>query len=162
MTIRINQKPLKTIAITELTKVVTEDPNENSNETLTLLAPDVPKDVYAASDEDSSLTTGLQYTTEAALLQRSIKNIGASVKNEPTGSPVTIDIRKETGADTNAFATILSTLITIDINKSNSKTSTTQPVISDGTWEANRRIQIVITLTDSNEASTGLKVTIAS
>ena len=52
MSIRINQKPLKQIGITELTKVVTEDPNENSNQTLTLLAPDIPIYVYAASDED--------------------------------------------------------------------------------------------------------------
>lgn len=162
MSVRINQKALKTLAITEATKIVTEDPNENINQTLTLLAPDVPAYVYAASDEDSALTTGLQYTTEAALLQRSIKNIGATLKNAPTGSSITIDIKKETGADTNVFATILSTLITIDINKFMSKTSATQPVISDGTWESNRRMQIIITITDSNAVASGLKVTIAS
>jgi len=162
MSVRINQKALKTLAITEATKVVTEDPNENANETLTLLAPDIPIYVYAASDEDSGLTTGLSYTTEAALLQRSIKNIGATLKNAPTGSSVTIDFRKETGEDTNSFATILSTLITIDINKFSSKTSATQPVISDGIWEANRRMQIIVTITDSNFAATGLKGIIAS
>jgi len=118
--------------------------------------------VYAAGDEDSASIAETVYITEGVILQHIIKEVAASLKNAPTGSLITVDIQKETGVDNNAFATILSTLITIDIGKFNSKTSATQPVISDKIWETNRRMKIIITITDSNFAASGLKVVLTS
>jgi len=162
MSIRIKDVPPKTAAFTATTKLVTEDPNDETNKTKGVLLSNLPILTYAASDEDAPLSVGILYTTEAAILQRTIKNIIATLKNTPTGSSITIDIQKETGVNTNSFATILSTLLTININDFTSQTATVPVVVSDDTWEAERRIQIILTTTDTNFAATGLKVTLAS
>lgn len=116
---------------------------------------------WAASDEDSSLLTGIQYVTEVGLSTRTISQVKLSVKNAPTGSILQVDIEKETGANTNTFATIFSTLPQIDTNQFFNTNDTVTPVFSDSTWEINRRLRISITAVDSNDAATGLKVTLA-
>lgn len=115
---------------------------------------------WGASDEDSPLITGLQYTTEASEIFRNLSEVILSVKNAPTGSTLTLDILKETGVNTNVFATLFSTLPTIDITEFTSQTAATAAVFSDSTWETQRRLQLVITITDSNAAATGLKVSL--
>jgi len=115
---------------------------------------------WGASDEDSPLTTGLQYTTEPSEIFRNLSQVILSVKNAPTGSTITVDILKETGVNTNVFATIFSTLPTIDLNEFTSKTAAVAAVFSDSTWESQRRLRVVLTITDSNAAATGLKVSL--
>lgn len=116
--------------------------------------------VWAASDEDSPLALGLQYTTEAAEITKTLSEVILSLKNAATGSPIVVDVRKETGVNTNVFATIFSTPPLIDVNEFTSQTSASIPVFSDTTWEVQRRLQIVITANDINFATTGLKVTL--
>lgn len=116
---------------------------------------------WGASDEDSPLNTGILYTTEAIDVTKTLSGVVLSVKNAPTGSTITVDILKETGVNTNVFATIFSTLPTIDINEFTSQTAAIPAVISDTTWEAQRRLQLVLTINDSNFAATGIKVTLA-
>lgn len=117
--------------------------------------------VWAASDEDSPLTTGLLYTTEAGEFTRNLAEILISVKNAPTGTDIEVDILKETAPNSNVFATIFSIKPKIEINEFTSQThSTVTPTFSDPLWEIERRIQIVLTINDSNEAVTGLKVSL--
>jgi len=115
---------------------------------------------WGASDEDSPLSTGLLYTTEAAFATINVSDIILTVKNAPTGTSITVDIRKETGVNTNVFATIFSTLPTIDINEFTSQTAAVPFVISDNFWQVERRLQIILTINDSNVAATGLKVSL--
>ncbi len=115
---------------------------------------------WGSSDEDSPLAIGLQYTTEASEIFRNLGEVILSLKNAPTGSIITVDILKETGPNTNAFTTIFSTLPTIDINEFISQTATIPAVFSVTTWETQRRLQIVLTINDSNFAATGLKVSL--
>jgi len=115
---------------------------------------------WAASDEDSPLITGLQYTTEASEIFRNLDEVILSLKNTPTGSTITVDIQKETGPNTNVFATIFSTLPTIDLNEFTSQTAAVAAVFSVTTWETQRRLQIILTINDSNFAATGLKVSL--
>lgn len=116
---------------------------------------------WASSDEDSPLDEALLYTTEATASEITISEVVLSLKNAPTGGKITVDIKKETGPNTNVFATIFSTLPTIDINEFTSQTAAIAAVISDSTWEVERRLQIFLTITDTNFAATGLKVTLA-
>lgn len=115
---------------------------------------------WGASDEDSPLVTGLLFTTEASEIFRNLSEIILSVKNAPTGSKITVGIQKETGPNTNVFANIFSTLPTIDINQFTSQTAAIPAIFSDPTWESQRRLQLVVVITDSNAAATGLKVSL--
>ena len=116
---------------------------------------------WGASDEDSPLNAALLYTTEASATEVTLSEVILSLKNPPTGSTITVDIQKETGPNTNVFATIFSTLPTIDITEFTSQTAAVAAVFSDTTWEVQRRLQIILTITDTNFAATGLKVTLA-
>lgn len=118
-----------------------------------------PTFTWGVTDEDSPLTTGILYITEAGEVTRTLEDVILSLKNAPTGTPITVDILKETGVNTNVFVTIFSTLPIIDINEFTSQTAT-PAVISDTTWEAQRRLQIKLTVNDSNFAATGLKGTL--
>jgi len=115
---------------------------------------------WGVSDEDSPLTVGVLYTTEAADTTQDISGVILSLKNAPTGSNISVDIAKETGVNTNVFATIFSTLPTIDIAEFTSQTAATPPVISDTTWETQRRLQLILNTNDSNLIASGLKVTL--
>lgn len=162
MSIRIKDIPPKTGQVSNSTKMATEDVNDETNKTRMVSLSDVTPYTWAASDEDSSLSTGLLYTTETAVVARTLKNVILSLKNAPTGSTITVDILKETGVNTNVFATIFSVLPSIMINEFTSETSLPVPILSTSTWELGRRLQIVLTINDTSFAATGLKVTIKS
>ncbi len=115
---------------------------------------------WGASDEDAALVTGLQYTTEASEIFRNLSEVILSVKNAPTGTKLEVDIMKETGPNTNIFVTIFSTRPTIDLNEFTSQTASIPAVFSVTTWETQRRLQLVLDVTDSNAAATGLKVSL--
>ena len=113
---------------------------------------------WAASDEDTPLITGIRYVTEAGLSTRTISQVKLSVKNAPTGAILIVDIEKETGVNTNSFATIFSSLPQIALTEYFNASNGT---FSDTTWNLNRRLRISITQTDSNGIASGLKVTLA-
>lgn len=115
---------------------------------------------WGASDEDAALVTGLQYTTEASEIFRNLNLVIISVKNAPTGTAIRVDILKETGPNTNVFVTIFSSTPAIDINEFTSQTSVVDHLFSDPTWESQRRLQLIVTVTDTNAAATGLKVSL--
>ena len=115
---------------------------------------------WGASDEDEPIVTGLLYTTEAAASEVTLSDVVISLKNPPTGGMITVDIRKETAVNSNVFVTIFSTLPTININDFTSQTATAA-IFSDSTWESQRRLQLVLTINDTNLAATGIKVTLA-
>jgi len=115
---------------------------------------------WAASDEDSPLSVGLLYTTEPGFGSREFTSAVIAVKNAPTGSAITVDILEETNPNSNVFVTIFSTLPTIDVNEFTSQTAATLPVFSDTTWGTRKRLQIQLTVNDSNFIASGLKVTL--
>jgi len=118
---------------------------------------------WAATDEDSPLVTApaTLYTTEAADKDRTITDVITSLKNAATGTSVVVDIEKETGVNTNVFASILTVPAAIDLNEFTSATTAGPPVlISDSSWQENRRLRFVLLAHDTNFAATGLKVTI--
>ena len=162
MSIRLNALPPKTGKITSTTKLATEDANDETNKTRMIPAGDIVPAVYALSDEDSPLSIGILYTTEANSVARSIKDVIISVKNAPVGSDIEVDVLKETGVNTNVFATIFSTRPIIMVNEFTSETALPVPVISDNTWEFQRRLQFVLTINDSSFTASGLKVAIKS
>jgi len=117
---------------------------------------------WGASDEDSQLNTGLLYTTEAAASTITLNSVVISLKNAPTGvSGIEVDILKEDGENDNTFATIFTTRPTIDQNDFTSQTADIQAeIIAATTWDANTRLQLVLTLNDSSFGATGIKVTL--
>lgn len=161
MSIRIKDLPPKAGKVINTTKVPTEDPNDTADATRMVGAIDLVPFTWAATDEDAPLSLGLLYTTEAGLT-RTILDVILSLKNAPTGTDIEVDVLKETGLNTNVFATVFSTKPIIMINEFTSQTSTPLAVFSDNVWQAGRRLQIVLTINDTNFAATGLKVTIKS
>lgn len=161
MTIRIFELPPKAGEVKNSTKIPTEDVADETNKTRMVPASDLTPYTWAATDEDSPLSLGVLYTTEAGIVGRTIRNASASVKNAPTGNIIDIDIEKETTANSNVFATIFSTLITIDPGDFTSTTSAA-PMLNTTQWESGRRLRIVLITNDANFAATGLKVTIKS
>lgn len=162
MTIRIFELPPKTGQISDSTKLATEDAMDDTNKTRMVSLSDVTPYTWAASDEDAPLSTGLLYTTEISVVARTIKNVVLSLKNAPTGSVIEVDVLKETMSNSNLFTTIFTTKLTIDINEFTSNTAAIPAVIFLDTWEMGRRLQIVLTINDSNFAASGLKVTLKS
>jgi len=116
---------------------------------------------WASSDEDSPLSVGLLYTTEASEALRKFTDVILSLKNAPTGSKVIVNIQKETGVNTNVFAGIFMMLPFIDVNEFTSQTALSA-TFSDNVWEAQRRLQIQLISNDGNFAATGLKVTLST
>lgn len=150
----LDEKTIPLILTDSLLMKDSEDANEIKETSLSNLK----SYIWSSSDEDSALTVGIKYTTEISSIQKIINDIILSLKNAPTGGKVEVDCLKETGLDTNVFATIFTTKPTIDINKFSSVSAAIPAVISDSTWEIDRRMQIQITLVDTNDAATGLKV----
>ena len=118
--------------------------------------------VWGASDEDSPLSIGLQYTTEASEFTRILGEVIISVKNAPTGTDIEVDILKETAANSNAFTSIFTTKPKIMINEFTSQTHTTvtPAFVALVQWDIQTRLQLVLTINDTNFAATGLKVTL--
>lgn len=162
MSIRIKDLPPKAGQVSNSTKIPTEDPVDETNKTRMVSASDLTAAIYAASDEDSPLATGILYTTEAPPVARSIKDVIISLKNAPTGSDIEVDVQKEITINSNTFATIFSTKPIIMVGEFTSETAIPLPVLSTTTWEGGRRMQIILTINDSNFAATGLKVALKS
>lgn len=160
MSIRLNQFPPKAGKVSSSTKLATEDPNDETNKTRMVSAPDLIPYTYSLSDEDSPISSGLLYTSEATATARTIKDAIISLKNAPTGSTIEVDMLKETGVNTNVFATIFTTRPTIMINEFTSETSIPVPILNTNIWEKGRRMQFVLTINDTNFAATGLKGTL--
>jgi len=115
-------------------------------------------DTWGGSDEDSPLSDGVLYVTEAADVTKIITTILLSLKHAPTGSTLSVDAEKETGVNTNTFETVLSVQPTIMVNEYVSSTSIPLPVFSDNIWEAGRRFRFRLTINDSNGIASGIKV----
>ncbi len=162
MSIRINALPPKAGQVSGATQMATEDPGDETNKTRKVPLSDVTPYTWAASDEDSPLSTGLLYTTEATSVRRSILDVIISLKNAPTGNDIQVDFLKETGVNTNVFVSILLILPRIMTGEFTSETATPVPVLLDNVWELGRRLQFVLTVNDANFAATGIKVTIKS
>jgi len=160
MSIRLKDLPPKAGKVSSTTKLATEDINDETNKTRMMPASDVVPYTYAASDEESPLSLGMLYTTEASSVTRTINDVIISLTHAPTGSDILVDVLKETGLNTNTFATILSTLPRIMVNEYTSETATPVPVITDNTWQKGRRIMFELTVNDSNFLASGLKVTL--
>ncbi len=116
---------------------------------------------WGASDEDSPLVTGLLYTTEASAAEITMSEVVVSLKNAPTGGMITVDILKETAVNSNLFVSIFTVLPTIDMDDFTSQTAATGATFDTTTWEVQRRLQLVLTINDTNSAATGIKVTLA-
>lgn len=161
MSIRIKDLPPKAGKVRESTKIPTEDVNDETNKTRMVSASDISPLIYAASDEDSPLSTGILYTTESSPIPRTILAVILSLKNAPIGSSIEVDILKETGVNTDVFATIFTTKPIIEINEFTSETAPAS-MLNTSIWEGDRRMQIVLTINDTSFAASGLKVIIKS
>lgn len=159
MSIRIKDLPPKAGKVSSTTKLATEDINDETNKTRMMPASDVVPYTYATSDEDSPLSTGVLYTTEATSVTRNINDVILSLTHAPTGTTIIVDVLKETGLNTNAFNTILSTRPRIMVNE---YTSETAPpiVLIDNVWEKGRRMRFDLTTNDTNFIASGIKVTL--
>jgi len=117
---------------------------------------------WASSDEDSSLPpdNSILYVTEPADKDRTLTKLISGLKNAPTGSFVIVELEKETGVNTNVFSLV--GLVTIDVNHFVSKDSTLPSSITTTSWEEGRRMRIKLATKDTNNAATGLKVTIVA
>lgn len=124
---------------------------------------------WAASDEDSAIITGILYTTEASNVTKPLSEVILSLKNAPTGTgpdtPIEVNIIQEDGPNTNDFPagnTIFSINPQIQVTEFTSLGGSVPGTISGGSvsWEEGNRLQILLTLNDSNAAATGLKVSL--
>jgi len=162
LSIRLKDLPPKAGKVLGTAQAATEDPMDATNATRKIPLANIPPYTWAASDEDSPLDNALLYTTEAISVTRSIQDVILSLKNAPTGNDIQVDVLKETGLNTNAFATILSVRPLLMINEFTSETSGVTVMFTDEVWQNGRRLQLLLTINDSNFAATGLKVTIKS
>ena len=115
---------------------------------------------WAASDEDSTLGTGVQYVTEVATTDKAISTVKLTVKNAPTVSELVVDVEKETSPGSNSFASIFTTPPQIESGDFFNDNSVVVPVFNTSTWELNRRLRINVLTLDGGASATGLKVTL--
>ncbi len=160
MSIRINELPPKAGKVTSTTKLATEDINDETNKTRMMPASDVVPYTYAASDEESPLSLGILYTTEASSVTRNINDVIISLTHAPTGSTIQLDVLKETGVNTNTFGTILLIQPTIMVNEYTSETALPVPILIDNIWQKGRRMRFDLIVNDSNFIASGIKVTL--
>lgn len=162
MSIRIKDLPPKAGKVIGSTQMATEDPNDETDKTRKVSLADVTPYTWGASDEDAPLSVGVLYTTEAAAVTRSIKEVIASLKTAPAGSTIEVDVLHEDGINSNNFVTIFSTRPTIMVGEYTSQTSIPVAIILTGVWILGRRLQIKLTINDSSFTASGLKVAIKS
>jgi hypothetical protein len=106
---------------------------------------------FAASDEETALTTGdgkLGFRMPFAMTLTAVR---ASVSTAPVGSTIVVDINE-------AGSTILSTKLSIDASEKTSTTAATAAVISDTALADDAEITIDIDQIGSGTAGAGLKV----
>jgi len=115
---------------------------------------------WPLTDETTLPTTGVKFTTEPAPYNMIIEDAIMGLTTAGTGATLfSIDVLKETGPNTNSFATIFSTLPTIDASEFTSTTAATPPVIPASTsWEKGQRLQLSISAIDSNSLGRGAKI----
>lgn len=115
---------------------------------------------WPLTDETTAPTTGVKYTTEPAPYDMAIEDAIGGLTTAGTGAALfTIDVLKETSVNGNAFSSIFTTdLVEIDASEFTSTTAATQPNITTTTWEKGRRLQLEITILDSNTLARGAKV----
>ena len=107
--------------------------------------------VIAASDEDTSLTTGTNKVYFRMPYAGTLLAVRASVNTAPTGSTLIVDINE-------AGSTLLSTKLSIDASETTSTTAATAAVISDSALADDAEITIDIDQVGSTVAGKGLKV----
>ncbi len=92
----------------------------------------------------------------------SIEDAIGGLTTAGTGAALfTMDILKETSVNGDAFSSIFTTdLVEIDASEFTSTTAATQPNITTTTWEKGRRLQLSITILDSNTLGRGAKVSL--
>jgi len=83
-----------------------------------------------------------------------VTSVSAFCNTAPTGAALTFDV-------TEATATILDTLITIDVTEKSSKDAATQPVINDGTLAADAIIGFNCDQIGSSTVGAGIKIIIS-
>lgn len=114
---------------------------------------------YPLTDESTLPVVDTIYVTGPAPYDMAIEDVIAGLTVTGAGAALwTVDILKENSVNANAFTTILSTLITIDAAEYTSTTAATPPVISVATWEKGRRLQLKISLLDTDTLARGAKV----
>jgi len=110
-------------------------------------------------DETTSPTVAVHYTTAPAPYDMTIEDAIGGLTTAGTGAALfTLDVLKEDSVNGNTFTTIFSTAITIDANEFTSTTATTAPIINVSTWEKGRRLQLSVTLLDTDMAAEGPKI----
>lgn len=109
--------------------------------------------VIAVSDESTDLTTGTAKTTFRMPYAFTVSAVRASVTAAPTGAALEVDINE-------GGASILSTVLSIDVGEKTSTTAATPPVISDASLADDAEITIDIDQIGSTVAGAGLKVTL--
>ena len=117
---------------------------------------------WPLTDETTAPTTGVKYTTEPAPYDMSIEDAIGGLTTAGTGVALfTMDVLKETSVNGDAFSSIFTTdLVEIDASEFTSTTAATQPNITTTTWEKGRRLQLSITILDSNTLGRGAKVSL--
>ena len=106
---------------------------------------------FAASDEDTDLTTGLAKLTMRMPHAMTLTEVRSNLKTAPTGADLIVDIN-ENGTS------ILSTKLAIDATEKTSTTATTPAVISGPNLADDAEITVDIDQIGSTIAGTGLKL----
>ena len=113
---------------------------------------------WPLTDETTAPTTGIKYTTEPAPYDMAIEDAVAGLTVAGTTDTFSIDVLKEDSVNADTFTTIFSTLVTIDATEFTSTTAAAAPVISVGTWEKGRRLQLSIDTLDTGGTARGVKI----
>jgi len=111
---------------------------------------------YAMSDELTPLntpSTSVPFTVFRIGFPMIVREVRANVRTIPTGSGLTLDIKK-------GGVSILSTLLTIDVNEESSLTAAIPAVIATEILEDDAEMELFLTNRDALNTATGLKVTL--
>lgn len=119
---------------------------------------------YPLTDEGTLPVVGVVFVTEPAPYDMSIDDVIGGLTVAGTGAALfTMDILKENSVNADAFTSIFTTdLVEIDASEFTSTTAATQPNITTSTWEKGRRLQLSITILDSNTLARGAKLAIVT
>ena len=117
---------------------------------------------WPLTDETTAPTTGVKYTTEPAPYDMSIEDAIAGLTTAGTGAALfTLDVLKETSVNGDVFSSIFTTdLVEIDASEFTSTTAATQPNITTTTWEKGRRLQLSISILDTDGLARGAKISL--
>lgn len=114
---------------------------------------------YPLTDETTLPVVDTIYVTGPAPYDMTIEDVISGLTTAGTGAALwTVDILKENSVNANAFTTIFTTKPTIDASEFTSTTAATAMALSVTTWEKGRRLQLKISLLDTNALARGAKV----